>query len=466
MTQDPRELLPLVRDDLACYCTASSPEFQLAAHIRLIVDKLEAVERGEIRRLMIFMPPRHGKSFLTAQHFPAWYLGRHPERSVISASYAQDLADDFGRKVRNLLVDPLHRAAFPECRISEDSASLRRFNTSRGGSYFAVGRGAAITGRGAHLLLIDDPLKDKEEAYSETIRRQLQDWYSHVAYTRLQPDAAVVLIETRWHLDDLAGWLLREHLDERWDLLSLPAIAEKDESFRKEGEALWPQKYPLTTLEQIRQATGTAWQPLYQQRPIAAEGAIFQRQWWRFYRERPKFTFIVQAWDTAFKTGAENDYSVGTTWGVSEYAFYLLSVWRGRVEFPELKRQLQAQVTQWKPNVILIEDKASGQSLIQELKRGTNLPVQAERVDSDKVTRAQAVTPMIEAGKVFLPEGASWLGTYLDEMSGFPAAPHDDSVDSTTIALNYLRRKSQQSGLIEYYKKQAERNASAGGLCC
>jgi hypothetical protein len=326
---------------------AQWPPFELAAHHRVVVDKLEAVERGEIRRLMIFMPPRHGKSLLATQMFPAWYLGRHPDRFVISASYGQDLADDFGRKVRNLISGPMHRTLFSACRLADDSASMRRFNTQVGGSYYAVGRGGPITGRGAHLPLLDDPLKDREEAQSETIRRGLHEWYSHVAYTRLQPGAAVVLIETRWHQDDLAGWLLDEHADENWVVVSLPAIAEVDESFRRAGEPLWPERFSFVDLQRIRQSIGSAaWASLYQQRPSAAEGTIFKRDWIRTYRDLPgSFQRIIQSWDTAFKTGSENDYSVSTTWGTTDNGYFLLSLWRERVDFPSSNAKCPVRLT-------------------------------------------------------------------------------------------------------------------------
>ncbi len=456
------EIAALARRDLTVYATAMWRSFQAPAHIRLIADKLEAVERGEIRRLMLFLPPRHGKSLLSTQFLPAWYLGRHPDRFVISASYGQDLADDFGRKVRNLIADPLHVALFPECRLAGDSASMRRFNLTAGGSYYAVGRGGPITGRGAHLLLVDDPLKDADEARSETIRRGLHEWYASVAYTRLQPGAAVVLIQTRWHEGDLAGWLLREHSQEGWEVVSLPAVAEWDEGFRREGEALWQEQFPLPLLEQIRQAIGSAaWTSLYQQRPAAAEGAVFRREWWQRYSVPPVFKRIVQSVDTAFKRGAENDYSVCTTWGVAEHGYYLISLWRGRVEFPELKRVLNLLAEQWRPNVILVEDAASGQSLIQELRADTTLPVRPIKVDSDKVARAQAVTPLIEAGRVFLPDSAPWLQDYLDELSAFPAGVHDDAVDSTTQALNYLRQPATPA-IIEYYQREIERMDAEG----
>jgi predicted phage terminase large subunit-like protein len=437
------DVLTLAREELACYAVAQWPSFEFAAHHKVIVEKLEEVEQGNIRRLMIFLPPRHGKSLLTSQFFPAWYLGRHPDCFVITASYGQDLADDFGRRVRNFVSDPLHQAIFPGFHLAEDSTSMRRFNTTAGGSYYAVGRGGPITGRGAHLLIIDDPLKDREEADSPTIRRTLHEWYSSVAYTRLQPGGAIVLIQTRWHQDDLAGRLLRENSSKGWEIVSLPAIAETDESFRRAGEALWPERFPLSVLEQIRIAIGgSAWASLYQQRPAAAEGQIFKREWWRFYRDTPEFSFVLQSWDTAFKTGEENDYSVCTTWGMAENGYYLLAYWRGRVEFPQLKRMLVGLADEWKPHSILVEDRASGQSLIQELQLGTNLPIIPVKVDSDKLARAQAVTPLIEAGRIFLPESAPWLREFTDELAAFPTGVHDDTVDSTSQALNYLRERA------------------------
>ena len=289
MSTDPtqlQQLLALARIDFACYCVAMFLQFLRAPHVERIIEKLEAVERGDILRLMIFLPPRHGKSLVSSTNFPAWYLGRHPDHHVIFASYGQGLSDDFGRSVRNLLADPLHQAIFQDCRLSDDSMAAHRFSTTQGGAYFAVGRGGPITGRGAHLLIIDDPLKDYEEACSETIRRSLHEWFRSVAYTRLMPGGRIVLIQTRWHEDDLAGRLLREQKGgERWEVLSMPAIAETDDAFRKEGEPLWPEKYSLPRLEQIRAAIGSgAWASLYQQRPSAATGAVFKRDWWQFYR--------------------------------------------------------------------------------------------------------------------------------------------------------------------------------------
>ena len=451
-----REVLQLAAVDLACYSVALWPGFEVARHHQTIIEKLEAVERGEITRLMIFMPPRHGKSLLTTQLFPAWFLGRHPDRGVITASYAQDLADDFGRRVRNLLDEPLHRATFPACHLSEDSRAANRFGTTVGGTYFSVGVGAAITGRGAHLMLIDDPIKGAEEARSETVRRSLKEWYSSVARTRLQPGGAIIIIQTRWHEDDLAGWLLNEQGGEGWDVLSLPAIAETDEPYRKAGGALWPERFPVSELELIRRESGGAvWASLYQQRPAAAEGAIFKRDQWRFYDQAPELKRVILSIDTAFKTGAENDFSVIAAWGEGTTGYYLLSLWRDRVEFPRLKQTLVNIAAQWKPRVVLIEDAASGQSLIQELRNSTALPVKPVKADRDKVSRAYAVTPLCEAGRVYLPQGAPWLPIFLDEHSSFDKGVHDDIVDTTTQALNFFRG-SGPPGIFVYHQQLAE----------
>jgi len=310
MPLNSNEVLALAYADLACYGAAMYPGFEMAAHHEIIIDALEEIERGSIRRLMIFEPPRHGKSLICTCLFPAWYLGRHPDRAVITATYGQELSDSFGRRVRGFVTDPRHQAIFPECQLAADSSSVGRFDTKAGGSYYAVGRGGALTGRGGNLVVVDDPLKDREEANSETTRRGLHDWWNSVLYTRLQPGGAIVLVQTRWHEDDLAGRLLREQPGE-WTVISLPAIAEVDEGWRKAGEALWEKQYPLTTLEQIRTAIGSsAFVSLYQQRPVPAGGGVFKREWFGTYRETPpSFKKVVQSWDTAFKKGIENDYS-------------------------------------------------------------------------------------------------------------------------------------------------------------
>ncbi len=451
----------LARTDLAVFCALVWPRFEMAPHHRLIVEHLEKAERGEIDRLLITLPPRHGKSLIASTMFPAWYLGRNPDRSIIASSYGQELASDFGRRVRNFVAEPLHRAIFPKCVHSDDSNAVHRFNLTAGGAYYAVGAGGPITGRGADLLLIDDPIKSREQAFSAAERKSLQSWYESVAYTRLQPGAAIVLIQTRWHQDDLAGWLLREHGDDGWIVLNLPAIAEADEGWRREGAALWPKRFSLAKLAQIRAAVGgAAWAALYQQRPAAAEGAVFKREWWRYYTAAtlpPRFESIIISLDTAFKVGTSNDYSVGVVLGVAANGYFVLDLMRGRYEFPALERQVLALAERWKPERILLEDKASGQSLLQTLRLNSRLPIVPVRVDADKLSRAHAVTALCETGNVLLPEAAPWLADFLDEVSSFPAAPHDDQVDALTQVLNFVSAEGRDPFLIDFYREQVLR---------
>lgn len=288
-----------------------------------------------------------------------------------------------------------------------------------------------------HNCIIDDPLKGRKEAESEVQRQGLKDWYTSVAYTRLMPGGAIVIIQTRWHEDDLIGWCEREHSHEGWEVLNLPAIDEHN-------QPLWPEQYSLDTLLNIKRTIGSRdWEALYQQRPAASEGEIFKREWWKSYTQAPKLKWIMQSWDTAFKKGAENDYSVCTTWGVCDTGYYLLDSWKGKVEFPELKRTAKNLAAKWNPRAILIEDKASGQSLIQELRTNTKLNIISVPVDSDKQTRAYAVTPFIEAGNVYLPDGTEWVQDFIDECAVFPNGVHDDAVDSMTMFLNYIRRRGE-----------------------
>ncbi|HEV8232724.1 MAG TPA: phage terminase large subunit [Thermoanaerobaculia bacterium] len=437
------ELLGLAAQDLACYSTLLWPSFELARHTDVLVSELEAVERGEVTRLLVSMPPQHGKSLETSIQFPSWYLGRNPDRAVVGASHSQELADGFGRRVRNNLLDPRHRAVFPGSRMSEDSTAASRFDLSSGGSYFAIGRGGGLTGRGADLVIIDDPIKDLAEASSAAVRQALKDWYSAVVYTRLRPGAAIVVVATRWHQDDLAGWLLAEHPAEGWRVINLPAIAETDGAdWRKEGEALWPQRYPVPALERYREQLGPwLFASLYQGRPVPLGGAIFKAEWFGSYQGVPDTRRVIQAWDTGFKTGGNHDYSSCVTIGESASAFYVLNVWRGRLEFPELKRKIADIAAEWKPGAVLVEDKASGQSLIQELKRETRLPILPAEAQGAKELRAQLVTPLIEAGKVHLPTSAPWRASFIDELITFPTGAHDDQVDAFVHGLTYLRAR-------------------------
>ena len=733
---------------LASYAHLQWSGFQLASHHKKICKALGEVELGHIKRLMIFMPPRHGKSLLASEYFPPWYMGRNPDHQVIHTTYGQELASGFGRKVRNQMIDPQFNRIFPGVTIAQDSTAANRFHTNRNGVYHAVGVGGSITGRGAHLLLIDDPIKGREDADSETMRKKLKEWYQSVAYTRLMPGGAIVLIQcmtgdtpvlmsdstkkllkdirigdkvstydcgrlltakvlnwrsngydyiykiimtsgiivrankrhpflvddngekkwtrlenlkpgmllvamkdvkgqqeqkliltyahhakpvevttkeilmppikglgimanikgnlarlkgvislqgaitcvahttkrncglmaighrllikihhsvsalnlsidtalrsmitrqylasnmegalyveenqkkqetrntgmtsyalttatkqgklegycvtiatwlldavkhlkflkqpqpisdftldkivsieedgieevfdiqidrtenfianglvshnTRWHEDDLAGWLLTEHAHENWTVLSLPAVSD-------EGDALWPEAYPIDRLATIKQALGSRdWTALYQQKPVPDEGGMIKAAWienTRYNRvpEGHKLR-IVQSWDTAYKPKQINDPSSCTTWlQTTTGDYYLLDVLVIRAEYPAIKRAVLSQYDKFMPDIVLIEDKASGQSLIQEIKQ-TSIPVAAIEPDGDKETRMNVVSILFETGKVWLPYNASWLIDYEAELFSFPLGKHDDQCDSTSQALSWMRERNR-----------------------
>ena len=439
-----------VQGSLLEYAKFQMPEYQTPAHIKLLAHKLEEVERGNIKRLAIFMPPRHGKSQLTSQFFPAWYLGRNPSKFVIATTYAQDLADDFGRSVRNQIQDEDYNRIFNDCTLSKDSSSVRRFHTTGSGVYYAVGAGGAITGRGAHLLLIDDPIKGREDADSDAMRSNLIDWYRSTAYSRLMPGGSIILIQTRWHEDDLAGWILRETSHEPWEVIELPAVLDEKASKilkRPKGQALWPEAYDKKRLEEIKKTAGSReWNSLYMQRPSAEEGNILKRYWWKEWTEDnpPECNYILQSWDTAYTVKSTSDYSAVTTWGIFEHNgiqnAILLSARRERWEFPELKSEAIKLYNEFKPDVVLIEAKASGWSLIQELQRAgiPITPFNPKR--ADKKTRAHSVTPLFESGRVWYPSSKYWAEDVINQCAQFPSSNYDDLVDSTTQALMRLRQ--------------------------
>jgi predicted phage terminase large subunit-like protein len=430
------------------------PAFEVSRFHQLIIDNIEFLLSGHIKKLAIITPPRHGKTTLANVMAPAYALGRNPTETIISVSYGSELSETWGRRVRNILSDPAFTEIFPSCKLSPDSAAAYRFTTTAGGEYSAVGRGGPVTGRGASLLILDDLIKDSSEANSDTTCRGIVEWLQHVAFTRLTPNGRVIAISTRWSERDPMGWLLQQ---DGWTVLHLPAIAEKenDPVGRKIGEALWPSHYPVESLEAIRANVGSrVFQCLYQGNVSAAAGTVFKRDWFRHYTTAPEsFKRIIQSWDTSFKTGATNDYSVCATIGEAQNGFYLLSLFREKCEFPELKRQVALQADFWKPSEIYVENRASGQSLVQELKLATSYPVIPIEVDKDKETRASATTGYYEAGRVFFPEGVAWVATLEDELASFPGGLYDDCVDAISQALNRLRDSSGGSlGLLDLLK--------------
>jgi predicted phage terminase large subunit-like protein len=409
------------------------PQYVAAAHHTRIAAKLEAVARGEIDRLMINMPPRHGKSELASRRFPAWYLGTNPEKAIIAASYNSDLATDFGRQVRNIVDSEEYKRLFGT-RLAEDSRAANRWNTDDGGAYVAAGVCTAITGRGANILLIDDPLKDRQEADSEIQRQKVWDWYTSTAYTRLAPNGAVIVIQTRWHEDDLSGRLLTETKrgGDQWDVLELPAISD-------DGQPLWSDFYPLDALERIRKVLPVRdWSALYQQRPAPDEGDYFKREWFRYYAERPKHLRIYGASDYAV-TAKGGDYTVHVVVGIDpDDNIYVLDVWRSQSESNVWVETFIDMVQTHKPMKWVEEQGQIIKSLgpfIDKRMRERKVYCHREAVASiaDKPTRARAFQARAAMGKVYLPHQAEWLSDFIGELLTFPAGRNDDQVDAVGL---------------------------------
>ena len=438
---------------LIAYCAYQWPQYRDAAHHRLIARKLEAVERGEIKRLMIFMPPRHGKSMLASEFFPAWYLGRNPEHYVIAATYSQELADDFGRKVRGQIADPSFGAIFPGVKLAADSQSVKRFHvegggqevaTAQRGAYYAVGVGGPLTGRGAHLLLIDDPVKNREEADSELVRRRIKDWYTSTAYTRLMPGARIVIIQTRWHEDDLSGWLLEDHKHEGWEVLSLPALSD-------DGQALWPEHYSAKNLERIKLAVGPRdWSALYQQRPAPESGDYFRREWFKYYDNAPQHLQIYGASDYAI-TNKGGDFTVHGVFGVDrERGIYLLDLWRQQTTSDVWIDAFLDLVKKWRPVQWAEEQGQIIKSLDpfiaqRSIERGVFVAREQFASLTDKASRAQSIRGRMAQGMVYLPRSAPWLAELERELLTFPVGVNDDQVD----VLSLLGRMLDQLSSIE-----------------
>ena len=430
------------RNNLLSYALLMQPNYETPPHIKLLASKLEAVERGEITRLIVTLPPRHGKSNIISELLPAWYLGRNPDKQVMFATYGQDLADGFGRKVRNHMADPRHKLIFPEAMLADDSKSANRFNTVAGGVYNAIGVGGPGTGKGADLLAIDDPLKNREEADSKLIRDKLWDWYASVAYTRLMPGGRVVAVLTRWHEDDLIGRLLKGH--EQFELLNLPAVAEENDALgRKPGEALWPERYNETDLQRIRYTIGEReFAALYQQRPAPLEGALFRRSWIQRATAPRAGARIAMGVDLALSTKQGADYTAIVVVARDEVGkIYVLDAVRQRADFPTALGMIREMASKWKPIQIGIESVAYQAVVVQELLRTTTLPIKGITPDRDKMTRATPVALRYEQGMIYHADLPSW---FEDELLAFPQGEHDDAVDAlvyaylTVMKLGYL----------------------------
>src|SRR6516225_1679669 len=429
----------LLRADFAAFAHRAfcelNPRASLAMnwHVEAMAAKLAAVYRGRTGRLIINVPPRYLKSHLASVAFPAWCLGHDPSTQILCISYAQDLADKLARDCRRIMTSDWYQRLFPT-RLSPQRQAVPEFETTAQGCRLATSVGGVLTGRGADMIIIDDPLKP-EEAFSQAQRQAANEWFDHTLYSRLNDkrNGAIVLIMHRLHEDDLAGHVQAQEL---WEVVCYPAIAEEDETHlieaaletrlvtRSSGEALHPEREPLDMLEQIRRTIGEYnFAGQYQQAPAPQGGGMVKAAWFATYtpNERPEpFDHIVQSWDTANKASEHSDFSVCTSWGIKVKDLYLLHVLRRRMEYPELKRAVREQAQAFAADVVLIEDKASGTQLIQELVAEGLHAVTRYQPQSDKIMRMHAQTAMIENGFVHLPKEAAWLAQYLHELTSFP----------------------------------------------
>lgn len=421
------------------------PSFIAGRHHKIFADKLERVASGELKRLIVNMPPRHTKSEFASYLFPAWIMGRQPNRKIIQATHTAELAVGFGRKVKNLIDSDVYREVFPDLQLAKDAKASGRWSTDKGGEYYAVGVGGALAGRGGDLVVIDDPVSE-QDAMSPTALDNIYEWYTSGPRQRLQPGGAIVIVMTRWSIRDLTAKVLQKQSEggaDQWEVVEFPAI------FPDSGSVLWPEFWNKDELEAVKASIPVAkWNAQYLQNPTAEEGAIIKREWWNVWEndDPPPCEYIIQSYDTAFTKSERADYSAITTWGVfypdegEEPAIILLDSEKGRWEFPELKDAALRLYNDFEPDMVLIEQKASGTPLTHEL-RQMGIPVSAFTPGrgADKFSRMNACAPVFESGMVWAPE-KRWADEVVEECAAFPNGEHDDLADSMTQAILRFRQ--------------------------
>ena len=434
--------------DFLSFCQYVWPEMLVGEHHRRIAKALDRVVTGECKRLMIAMPPRHGKSQMGSYLFPAYLMGKRPQSKLIVGSHTAELAQRFGRMIRNLVDDERYKALFPGMALSVDSKAAGRWNTAQGGEAFFIGKGGAMTGRGGDIVILDDIL-DEQDALSDTAMENTFEWYTSGPRQRLQPNGAIIVINTRWKTDDLSGRLLRQQGNlkaDQWELLEFPAILPS-------GNPLWPGFWSKDELEKVKLSIGLKkWNAQWQQQPTNDDGAILKREWWRKwkYDEPPQCEYLIQTYDTAFSKKETADFSVISTWGVfypdadSGPNLIALHVRKGRWDFPELKRIAKDEYRYWNPDVVLIEAKATGTPLQQEFRK-MGIPVMTyapggRKTGTDKISRANAVAPLLESGMIWYPENQEWAQELVEECAAFPVGTHDDQVDASVMAWMRFRQ--------------------------
>jgi predicted phage terminase large subunit-like protein len=455
------------RESFMAFVKKVWPNFIEGSHHKRMAKAFERVARGECKRLIINMPPRHTKSEFASYLLPAWFLGNFPEKKVIQTSHTAELAVGFGRKVRNLVDQDVYTEIFPGVGLQQDSKAAGRWNTNKGGDYFAIGVGGAVTGKGADILIIDDPHSEQEAAMAASnpdVYDKVFEWYTSGPRQRLQPGGAIVIVMTRWAARDLTGQVIKsaaQRSGEEWEVIEFPAILPS-------GNPLWPQFWGLVELEALREELpNSKWQAQYQQNPVGNESAIVKRDWWKWWEkdDPPICDYVLQSWDTAFEKNNRADYSAGTTWGIfnceeDNFApnIILLNTYKKRVEFPELKRDVLREYNEYEPDSLIVEKKASGAPLIYDL-RAMGIPVQeyTPGKGQDKIARLNSVSDIIASGKVWIPQ-TRWAEELVDEVAAFPSGEHDDLVDATTLALmrfrqgGFLRLPSDEPEEIQWFK--------------
>ena len=453
----------------AKFVKAMWPGFIDGRHHKVMAKKFEEIAAGKLKRLIINMPPRHTKSEFASFLLPSWFLGKYPNKKIIQSSNTSELAVGFGRKVRNLVDSEVYSDIFPNVSLRADSKAAGRWATNANGEYFAIGVGGTVTGKGADLLIIDDPHSEQEAKLAQSnseVFDQVYEWYTSGPRQRLQPGGAIVVVMTRWSKKDLTGRILQSMVDkdgETWDVIEFPAILPS-------GNPLWPEFWSLEELMALKlELPAAKWNAQYQQTPTAEEGAIVKREWWKLWTEErpPRCEFVIQSWDTAFTKSERSDYSACTTWGVfymneneNDPHVILLDAFKKRMEFPELKEKAFNHYKEWEPDAFIVEAKASGAPLIFEL-RQMGIPVSefTPSRGNDKMVRINSVSDLFASGKVWAPE-TRWADELMEEMAAFPNSDHDDLVDSTTQALirfrkgGFLRLESDERDEVQSFRRK------------
>ena len=450
---DKRKSARACREDLIEFCKRMQPDYKVGKHHRILADLLMDIAEGKKSRVCVNIPPRHGKSQLVSIYFPAWFLGKYPNKKVLMVSHTTDLAVDFGRKVRNIIDNDVYHSIFPTVSLAQDNKSAGRWNTNLGGEYFACGVGSALAGRGADLLLVDDPHNEQDIINGNfDVFERAYEWFTYGARTRLMPGGRVAIVQTRWHQDDFSGRVVRDMTQneeaDQYELVEFPAIFNEN---TPEERALWPEWMSLPALRQTKASMPVfQWNAQYQQNPTSEEASVVKREWWNVWKQErpPECEYIIMSLDAAAETHNRADFTALTTWGVffneekgeERHNIILLNSIKRRLEFPELKDLAFEQYQEWQPDAFIVEKKSAGTALYQELRR-TGMPVSEytpHRGSGDKLARLNSVADIVRSGLCWVPE-ARWAEEVVEEIAGFPFMSHDDLVDSTVMALMRFR---------------------------